>query len=43
MKMNHLGYATRNLEEAIDAFLKLGYTTVYENIKHHDSVFNWAI
>ena len=36
MKMNHLGYATRNLEEAIDAFLKLGYTTVYEDIKHHE-------
>jgi hypothetical protein len=35
MKMNHLGYATRNIEETIDAFLKLGYTRVHEDIKHH--------
>lgn len=35
MKLNHLGYATRNLEEAVDAFLKLGYTKVHEDIKHH--------
>jgi hypothetical protein len=35
MKMNHLGYATRNLEETIHAFLKLGYTKVHEDIKHH--------
>lgn len=35
MKMNHLGYATRNLEEALNAFLKLGYTKVHEDIKHH--------
>ena len=33
--MNHLGYATRNLEETIHAFLKLGYTKVHEDIKHH--------
>ena len=35
MKMNHLGYATRNLDETINAFLKLGYAKVHENIKHH--------
>ena len=35
MKTNHLGYATRNLEETINAFLKLGYTKVHEDIKHH--------
>lgn len=33
--MNHLGYATRNLEETINAFLKLGYTKAHEDIKHH--------
>jgi hypothetical protein len=36
MKMNHLAYATRNLEETISAFLKLGYTRVHEDIKHHE-------
>lgn len=36
MKLNHLGYAASNLEAAIDAFLKLGYTPVYEAIKHHE-------
>ena len=35
MKMNHLAYATRNLEETINAFLKLGYTKVHEDVKHH--------
>lgn len=35
MKMNHLGYAASNIEEAIDAFVKLGYTRVHEEIKHH--------
>ncbi len=35
MKMNHLGYATRNIGETIDAFLGLGYVKVHEEIKHH--------
>lgn len=35
MKLNHLGYATRNLEESINAFLQLGYTKVHEDVKHH--------
>ena len=35
MRMNHLGYATRNLEEAINAFLNLGYSKVHEDVKHH--------
>lgn len=35
MKLNHLGYATRNIEESTAAFLKLGYTKVHEEIKHH--------
>jgi hypothetical protein len=35
MKMNHLGYAASNLEEAINAFIKLGYTRVHDDIKHH--------
>lgn len=36
MKLNHLGYAARDLEEVINAFLDLGYTTVYETIKLHE-------
>lgn len=35
MKLNHLGYAASNIAEAIDAFLKLGYTKVHADIKHH--------
>ena len=35
MKLNHLGYVTKNIEESINAFLRLGYTKVHENIKHH--------
>lgn len=35
MKLNHLGYVTKNIEESIDAFLKLGYIKVHEEIKHH--------
>lgn len=35
MKMNHLGFTTRNIEEAINAFLKMGYSKVHEDIKHH--------
>jgi hypothetical protein len=35
MKLNHLGYATRNLEESVNAFLQLGYARVHEEIKHH--------
>jgi hypothetical protein len=35
MKMNHLGFATRNVKEAVDAFLEMGYTRVHEDIKHH--------
>lgn len=35
MRMNHLGYATRNLEEAINAFLNLGYSKVHGDVKHH--------
>ncbi len=36
MKMNHLGYASRNIQESIDSFLQLGYTRVHEEIKHHE-------
>ncbi|MCX7026469.1 MAG: VOC family protein [Spirochaetes bacterium] len=35
MKLNHLGYASRNIDEAISAFLKLGYVKVHEEVKHH--------
>lgn len=35
MKLNHIGYATRNLQETVSTFLKLGYTKVHEDVKHH--------
>jgi hypothetical protein len=35
MKMNHLGFVSRDLGEAIDAFLKMGFTKVHEEPKHH--------
>ena len=35
MKMNHLGYATNNIEETISAFLRLGFIKVHPEIKHH--------
>lgn len=35
MKLNHLGYATKNLEESINSYLQLGFTKVHEDIKHH--------
>ncbi|MEW6670637.1 MAG: VOC family protein [Thermodesulfobacteriota bacterium] len=35
MKMNHLGFAAKNIEEAIGAFLQMGYTKVHEDLKHH--------
>jgi len=36
MKLNHLGFATRDIEKTIDTFLKMGYTKVHEDIKHHE-------
>ncbi len=35
MQINHLGYATKNLDESMKAFLRMGYTKVHEDIKHH--------
>lgn len=35
MKLNHLGFAARNLESAVFAFLQMGYTKVHEDVKHH--------
>jgi hypothetical protein len=35
MKLNHLGYASRSIDAAIDAFLKLGFVKVHEEVKHH--------
>jgi methylmalonyl-CoA/ethylmalonyl-CoA epimerase len=35
MKLNHLGYASRCIDAAIDAFLKLGFVKVHEEVKHH--------
>jgi hypothetical protein len=35
MKLNHLGYAARELSPAVEAFLNLGYTKVHEETKHH--------
>jgi methylmalonyl-CoA/ethylmalonyl-CoA epimerase len=35
MKLNHLGYAARDIGKAVDAFLTLGYVRVHEDVKHH--------
>lgn len=35
MKLNHLGYAARDLQAAVDGFLSLGYQKVHDDIKHH--------
>lgn len=35
MKLNHLGYAARDIGKAVDAFLALGYVKVHEEVKHH--------
>ena len=35
MKLNHLGYATRDIGKAVEAFLKLGYVKVHDDLKHH--------
>jgi hypothetical protein len=35
MKLNHLGYAARDINEAMDAFLGQGYVKVHEEVKHH--------
>lgn len=35
MKLNHLGYAARNLGTAIEAFVELGYVRAHEDVKHH--------
>lgn len=34
--MNHLGFAARNIEGAIQAFLAMGYTKYHPEIKHHE-------
>lgn len=36
MKLNHLGFAARNMTNAVNAFLDLGYEPMYESIKHHE-------
>jgi hypothetical protein len=35
MKLNHLGFVCRNLDEAVKMHLKMGYTKVHEDVKHH--------
>jgi len=35
MKLNHLGYAARDISKAVDAFLQLGYVKVHDDLKHH--------
>ena len=35
MKMNHLGFVSRDLGQAVGAFLKMGFTRVHEHPKHH--------
>ncbi len=35
MKLNHLGFVARNITEAVEMHLKMGYTKVHEDVKHH--------
>jgi methylmalonyl-CoA/ethylmalonyl-CoA epimerase len=35
MKLNHLGFGARDIGEAVDAHLKMGYTKVHEDMRHH--------
>ena len=35
MKLNHLGYASSDIGKAVDAFLRMGYVKVHEEVKHH--------
>lgn len=35
MKLNHLGYITKDVHATIDAFLKLGYTKMHDELKIH--------
>ncbi len=35
MKLNHLGFAARDIDGVVDAFVKLGYKPMYDAIKHH--------
>jgi len=36
MKLNHLGYATKDLQKSINTFVKMGYETMYDAVKHHE-------
>ncbi|MDP3178506.1 MAG: VOC family protein [Spirochaetaceae bacterium] len=35
MRLNHLGYAAREIRAATEAFLGQGYVKVHEEVKHH--------
>lgn len=36
MKLDHLGFITHNLEEALHVFHQLGYEDMYSEIRHHE-------
>lgn len=35
MRLNHLGFVTRDLGKAVDAYLGMGYEKVHDDVKHH--------
>ena len=35
MRLNHLGFVTRDLRKTVDAYLLMGFEKVYEEVKHH--------
>jgi len=35
MRLNHLGFAAKDLEQAVGAFRAMGYEKVHEDVKHH--------
>lgn len=35
MKLNHLGFASKDLARTVDTYLRLGFVKVHEDVKHH--------
>lgn len=36
MKLNHLGFVTRDLEKTVKGYLQMGFVKVHEDVKHHE-------
>ncbi|MFH2115653.1 MAG: VOC family protein [Spirochaetota bacterium] len=35
MKLNHLGFAAKDLGKTVEAYLRMGFTKVHDDVKHH--------